>query len=233
MLNNIKVMVVDDSALMRKIISDMINSENNIEVIATARNGRDCIDKIVGGIMPDVITLDVEMPIMDGITALKEMKKLNFNIPIIVLSSISKRGAELTMECLEAGAFDFQQKPSGPISLGITEVKTDLLEKIRMAAIKVKETSTAKVEKKDEFIKPKAKFEHSKIDAVVIGASTGGPKALYTVITSLPKDVGVPIFVVQHMPVGFTKAFAERLDANSDIKVVESTDNLLIEINTV
>ena len=230
MLSNIQVMVVDDSALMRKIISDMINSETDIEVITTARNGRDCIDKIIGGIRPDVITLDVEMPIMDGIEALKEMKKLDFNIPVIVLSSITKRGAELTMDCLEAGAFDFQEKPLGPISLGIMEVKAALLEKIRMAGSRLKDVV---IVKKEVVNKPKVKFDHSTIDAVVIGASTGGPKALYTVITALPKEISVPIFVVQHMPVGFTKAFAERLDSNSDIKVVESKDNMQIEINTV
>jgi two-component system chemotaxis response regulator CheB len=233
MLNNIQVMVVDDSALMRKIISDMINSETDIEVITTARNGRDCIDKIIGGIKPDVITLDVEMPIMDGIEALKEMKRLDFNIPVIVLSSITKRGVELTMDCLEAGAFDFQEKPSGPISLGIMEVKSALLEKIRMAGSRVKDVVVVKKELKEAVNKPKVKFNHSTIDAVVIGASTGGPKALYTVITALPKEISVPVFVVQHMPVGFTRAFAERLDSNSDIKVVESKDNMQVEINTV
>lgn len=229
-MEKIKVIVVDDSALMRKIISDMINSENDMEVIEIARNGEELLEKLTLA-SPDVITLDVEMPKLDGIQALKEIKRSGSVVPVIMLSSISQRGTQLTMECLEAGAFDFLPKPSGSISLDINKVKDDLVEKIRLANSKVQQGKikpTIRTVIKNEKI-----VRASKMEAVVIGASTGGPKALYTVITSLPQKLGVPVFVVQHMPVGFTKAFAERLDANSDIKVVEAKDGQTVEKDVV
>jgi two-component system, chemotaxis family, protein-glutamate methylesterase/glutaminase len=238
-LDKIKVLVVDDSALMRKIISDMINSEKDMEAEDTARNGEELLQKLAK-FQPHVITLDVEMPKLDGIQALREMKRRSFNIPVIMLSSISQRGTELTIECLEAGAFDFLPKPSGSISLDINKVKDELVQKIRLAYEKNsnKESSTSKGRLEETAGKSSRSRnlranQSSKPEAVVIGASTGGPKALYTVITSFPQKIGVPVFVVQHMPVGFTKAFAERLNQNSDIKVVEAKDGEVIEKDTV
>lgn len=246
-MKKIKVLVVDDSALMRKIISDMINSQSNMEVIATARNGKDLIDK-VDALTPDVITLDVEMPVMDGMEALKELQNKKNNIPVIVLSSFSKKSSELTMECLGNGAFDFLPKPSGAISLDIDKVKDDLITKINLAYKKcefgcsqedIKNHSKKLMEARKENKKEdkqtvfKNNIRNKKIEAVAIGASTGGPKALYEVITKLPKDLGVPVFVVQHMPATFTKAFAERLDRNSNLKVVEATEGEIIRENVV
>lgn len=235
-MGTIKVLVVDDSALMRKIISDMINEESDMEVINTAKNGEDLIAKLSKA-LPDIITLDVEMPKMDGISALRELKKLNINVPVIVLSSISNKGPELTMECLAAGAFDFLPKPSGAISLDINKVKIDLTQKIRMAYEK-DPTHNKRYEKplSSEYRKVKNRdnsLTTGKVEAVVIGASTGGPKALYTVVTALPERFAVPVFIVQHMPVGFTKAFAERLNSNSKIKVVEAADGMPVEKGTV
>lgn len=238
-MEKIKVLVVEDSALMRKIISDMINEEKDMVVIDIARNGEDLLSKLQES-TPDVITLDVEMPKMDGITALKEMKKLSVNIPVIVLSSITNKGPQLTMDSLAAGAFDFLPKPSGAISLDINKVKSDLVQKIRLAyekKVSVNQynavTKTVQMERKVVENKNIRKLGLDRIEAVVIGASTGGPKALYTVITALPERLGVPVFVVQHMPVGFTKAFAERLNLNSKIKVVEAEDKMYIEKDTV
>jgi len=243
-MSRVKVLVVDDSALMRKIISDMINSEEDMEVIDVARNGQDLMEKLQKQ-LPDVITLDVEMPQMDGITALKELKKKNMNIPVIMLSSVSQKGTEKTMECLEAGAFDFIPKPSGAISLDINKVKDDLVEKIRVSYQRNDYKGKANPVKSDSVVEKNVaaaplvstvnvrKRFTNKVEAVVIGASTGGPKALYTVITSLPETIGVPVFVVQHMPVGFTKAFADRLNSNSKIKVKEASDGDIIEKNTV
>ena len=235
----IKVLVVDDSALMRKIISDMINSQPDMEVVDTARNGEDLLRKLQK-VEPDVISLDVEMPIMGGIEALQELKNRNIQIPVIVLSSVSSKAASSTMECLEAGAFDFISKPSGQISLDIDKVKDNLIEKIKLAVEKnTKTTISLKPNSGGSEIISKVNsysrknVSKGKLEAVVIGASTGGPKALYTVITALPANIGVPIFVVQHMPAGFTKAFADRLNANSDINVVEATHGQAIEKNTV
>lgn len=234
-MKKIKVIVVDDSALMRKIISNMINSMDDIEVIYTARNGEDLLEKIINYI-PDVITLDVEMPKMDGIATLKELKSRNYNIPVIMLSSVSKTGTALTIECLEKGAFDFISKPSGAISLDIEKVAEELIDKIRLACNKISFIDKSNVYNKIETkhkVTTNSFRNKGKINAVAIGASTGGPKALYKVITVLPKDLEVPVFVVQHMPVGFTKAFAERLDSNSKIKVVEATDGEIVEKNVV
>ncbi|MDP4176936.1 MAG: chemotaxis response regulator protein-glutamate methylesterase [Bacillota bacterium] len=276
-MSKIKVLVVDDSALMRKIISDIINSDNELVVINTARNGKDLIEKLKMS-EPDIITLDVEMPIMDGITALKEMKKQNYNIPTIMLSSVSETGSRLTMECLDAGAIDFIPKPSGSISLDIDKVKDELIEKIKLIhnksnhnnkdisynrdsvhnkdinynrdtvhnkdinytrdtihnrEIAYDSLSMTHNINEDYQRKNKSNFISQRIDAIVIGASTGGPKALYTLITALPKNLGVPVFVVQHMPIGFTKAFANRLDSNSKISVHEAEDNERVENDSV
>ncbi|MGE5628642.1 MAG: protein-glutamate methylesterase/protein-glutamine glutaminase [Solirubrobacterales bacterium] len=248
-MNKIRVLVVDDSALMRKIISDMINGEDNMEVIYTAKNGEDFLNN-VSSLAPDVITMDVEMPKIDGLTVLRELKKNNIKIPVIMLSSATGQGAQVTMDCLEAGAFDFISKPSGSISLDINKVKEDLVQKISLAAERATRSApgdsfipratvnkpVAPIVEKRTFTPPATPVRSrvaGGVKAVVMGASTGGPKALYEVITKLPKDLGVPVFVVQHMPEGFTKAFAERLDANSNLKVVEAEDMMIIEKNTV
>lgn len=235
-LNEIKAIVVDDSALMRKIISDILNLEEDIEVIATAKNGEDLLLKLMNK-KPDVITLDVEMPKMDGITTLKEMKVRGYRVPVIMLSSVSNSGTALTMECLENGAFDFISKPSGAISLDIKKVKEELISKVRLAHSRKDQDNrnSGKALEKAPINRVNLNIERrfQKIEAVVIGASTGGPKVLYKIITELPENLEVPIFVVQHMPVGFTKAFADRLNTNSKIKVVEATHGESIEKNVV
>ncbi|SMC18024.1 two-component system, chemotaxis family, response regulator CheB [Clostridium acidisoli DSM 12555] len=237
-MKNIKVLVVDDSALMRKIISDILNEDPAIEVIDTARNGVDLFEKLARK-KPDVITLDLEMPLMNGIEVLKKFKTTNINIPIIMLSSLTKEGTKQTMESLHYGAFDFISKPSGVISIDINKVADELILKVKSAysAFSLKDgqakTPTRNKIDKTDYVSKIQNTSFGKIKAVVIGASTGGPKALYNVITKLPKLLGVPVFVVQHMPVGFTKAFAERLDANSEIKVVEASDGITYDNNVV
>ncbi|MBZ9688113.1 chemotaxis response regulator protein-glutamate methylesterase [Clostridium estertheticum] len=254
LLKKIKVIVVDDSALMRKIVSDMINAQAEMEVIDTAKNGQDLLTKIVSKI-PDVITMDIEMPKMDGIKALKELKKMNINVPVIMLSSVSKAGTELTMECLEQGAFDFIAKPSGAISLDINKVRDELVQKIKLAFMQCEGKNTLMSEKSVKSsridlnrnstiglnevatntgttLRSRTATMHY-VEAVVIGASTGGPKALYKVITALPEDIGVPVLVVQHMPMGFTKAFAERLNLNCKLKVVEAGEGDTVSKNVV
>lgn len=236
-MGKIKVIVVDDSALMRKIISDMINSEKDMEVINIAKNGDDLLKKLK--IIPDVITLDVEMPIINGIDTLKILQKSNINIHIIMLSSLTKFGADITMECLEHGAFDFVAKPSGSISLDIDRVKEELIDKIRMA----KQSTLRPYSKVSKIVESKNNRNYKKktintynkeksIRAVVIGASTGGPKALFEVISKLP-ILDIPIFVVQHMPIGFTKSLANRLNSQSKLTVVEAMDNDRIVKNKV
>jgi two-component system, chemotaxis family, protein-glutamate methylesterase/glutaminase len=230
----IKVLVVDDSALMRKIISDMINHEDNMCVTGTAKDGEELLDKIET-LKPDIITLDVEMPKLNGIDALLEMKKRHIDIPVIVLSSVTSKGPMLTMQCLEAGAFDFIPKPSGEISLDISKVNAELKEKINLAYEKII-SSKASITDSNTEISPPEKKKHTsvgRINAVVIAASTGGPRALYSIITKLPEDLGIPVFIVQHMPEGFTKAFADRLNTNCRMKVQEAFHLQTVEKNNV
>jgi two-component system chemotaxis response regulator CheB len=235
MFNKITVIVADDSALMRRMVSDIINMESDLEVIDTARDGEDLLNKLKTKI-PDVITLDVEMPKLNGIGALKKITEAKIPVKVIMLSSLTKDGAEITIECLQNGAVDFVQKPGGSISLDINKVREELVNKIRVAKrvanrARVSRTSVASTEQvKITKISSKAV---GKLEAIVMGASTGGPKALYEVVTKLPEKIGVPVFIVQHMPVGFTKAFAERLDKFSKIKVVEATQGQKIENDVV
>lgn len=229
-----RVIVVDDSALMRKIISDMINSEDDMEVVATARNGQDLINKLES-YNPDVITLDVEMPIMDGISTLKKLKEMKNDVKVIMVSSLTGEDSKVTLECLDLGAFDFILKPSGSISLDIDKIKEELIRKIRSVE-KANNKFLVRRPKVQDGEEPKQKNivnRRNDIKAVVIGASTGGPRALQKVLTKLPKDLGVPVFVVQHMPIGFTKAFAERLNSLCEMRVVEAEDKMAISSNII
>ncbi len=235
-----RVVVVDDSAFMRKAISDMIESEPQFEVIAKLRDGRDLVDKI-DVLNPDIITLDVHMRDLDGLATLKELKKMGKKYPIIMLSSATREGSEITLECLNNGALSFINKPSGSISLDIEKVQKRLIGELRSAvcgAVVENRTSYSKrMERenirKEENITDLRKIQNKRIDAVVIGASTGGPKALQEVLVNIPSNLGVPILVVQHMPEGFTKVFAERLDKICNLKVVEAEDGINIQNNTI
>lgn len=249
MFKKIEVLVVDDSAFMRKVISDMVNSEVDMETIDTARDGEKAVEK-AKLLRPDVITLDVEMPKKNGLEALIDIKKYT-SCQVIMLSSLTSKESKITIEALKEGAFDFIQKPSGSISLDIEKVKKELIEKIRYAY------HYKKFNKSNDEIKPEIKKDvhiqtepvkkaiiheeikhtHSnhleKIQAVLIGASTGGPRVVNSIIKKLPGNLGIPVFVVQHMPKGFTAAFAERIDSESTLHVVEAKDGEEIKKDTV
>lgn len=263
-MDKVRIIVVDDSAFMRKAISDMIESEAKFEVVAKFRDGRELVEK-VDRFKPDLITLDVHMRDLDGLSTLKELKKQGKSYPIIMLSSATTEGSELTLECLDNGAITFITKPSGSISLDIDKVKERLIKEIKgitsnivsnntISSLKNK-TSDSQIrsntnfkdvyiksgisEKKETFIEDKPIInnkpipKNKRIDAVVIGASTGGPKALQEVLTKLPGNLDVPVFVVQHMPEGFTKVFAERLNKSCDMTVVEASHGMSISRNTI
>ena len=245
-MDKTKVIVVDDSAFMRKAISDMIESESNFEVVAKFRDGRELVEK-VDKYNPDIITLDVHMRDLDGLATLKELKRLGKNYPILMVSSATTEGSELTLECLDNGAISFITKPSGSISLDIIKVQKNLIEQIksitsnassRKKLINIDKASynyNATVAIKEKDIQPVSSDmpKNKRIDAVVIGASTGGPKALQEVLTKLPSDLGVPVFVVQHMPEGFTKVFSERLDKACKMKVLEASEGMKIYKDTI
>ncbi len=229
----IRVLVVDDSAFMRKMITDLLEEDNRIDVIATARNGQDALKKIQD-LNPDVVTLDVEMPVMNGLDALKKIMK-TVPKPVIMVSSTTKEGAENTVIAMAYGAIDFIAKPSGAISLDLHKVQEELIDKVILAAnvkmakvLQKKEVEEInKLPKKDLPKRQPKKLLGKKL--IAIGTSTGGPKALQQVLTKLPEDINVPILIVQHMPAGFTKSLASRLNSLSNITVKEAEDGEVVK----
>jgi two-component system, chemotaxis family, protein-glutamate methylesterase/glutaminase len=224
MNNPIRVLVVDDSALMRKVVSDMLNSRPDIEVVGQARDGQDALNKL-DSLRPDVLTLDVEMPVMDGITALKEIMSSR-PMPVVMLSSLTHEGAETTLKCLEIGAIDFIAKPSGAISLDISKVSDQLYLKVKTAygarfALRNSTPSQLSVVLSQ---KATATEPSKKKGLVFFGASTGGPKALHAILPRLSADLGVPIVVVQHLPEAFTKMLANRLNDECSYEVREAVE---------
>ncbi|MDF2001785.1 chemotaxis response regulator protein-glutamate methylesterase [Bacillus pumilus] len=225
----IRVLVVDDSAFMRKLISDFLSAEQEIEVVGTARNGEDALKRIKE-LNPDVVTLDVEMPVLNGTEALKQILA-EHDLAVIMVSSQTKQGKDLTIHCLELGAFDFVTKPSGSISLDLHKVRGQIVERVLAAGMSRKRTEVQispkpvmKTPSPVAFPRPQAVKSSSLRKIISIGTSTGGPRALQRVVTKLPKDIEAPILIVQHMPAGFTASLATRLDHLSQISIKEAQD---------
>ncbi len=215
--NKIRVLVVDDSLLMRKIISDSIDSDPALEVIDKAKNGKEALEKIFS-LKPDVVTLDINLPLLDGISVLEEvMKKLPTRI--IMLSAYTREGTSATMRALELGAIDFITKPSGEISLDIYKLKEEIVSKIKLAA-KVEPGKFGPV--KTFPSEPRGANPLKKL--VIIGASTGGPKAVLDIMHNIPSGLPAAFLIVQHMPKGFTLSFAERISWQGAVKAKEAED---------
>ncbi|MGY0691578.1 protein-glutamate methylesterase/protein-glutamine glutaminase [Virgibacillus sp. FSP13] len=229
-MNPIRVLVIDDSAFMRKMIADIITSDNRLDVVGTARNGEDGINKIKA-LSPDVVTLDVEMPIMDGITALKEIMKQT-PLPVVMVSSITKEGTAKTVEAISNGAVDFITKPSGSISLDITKVKHAIINKVVTAAHAQMPKKTGTVTGTIQQMRTDRVTQQHAKTVVAIGTSTGGPRALQRVLTDLPYEFQAPILIVQHMPAGFTKSLAERLNTLVGIHVKEAVHGEILQQHT-
>ncbi|WP_042348897.1 protein-glutamate methylesterase/protein-glutamine glutaminase [Bacillus massiliigorillae] len=244
-MEKIKVLIVEDSAFMRKLITDFLSEADRIEVIGTARNGKDAIGKIKKW-RPDVVTMDIEMPIMNGIEALKVIMN-ECPVPVIFLSSSTDLGADKTCLAMQYGAFDFIAKPSGSISLDLHKIKDELIAKITAAG-----TTNVALLQKSTVVEKQPKLHNQMVNKVnqvqnhstiglswkdtkkiiAIGTSTGGPRALQYVLTNLPRDINAPIVVVQHMPAGFTKSLANRLNNLSEISVKEAEDGETLEKGT-
>jgi two-component system, chemotaxis family, protein-glutamate methylesterase/glutaminase len=229
----IKVLVVEDSSLARKIITDILSSDPEIEVVGTANNGQTAIYKN-DSLKPDVITMDIEMPVMDGLESLRHIMEKNPK-PVLMLSVLTKHGAEETFKALEYGAVDFIPKPASNLTITLKEVADLLIEKVKSVykseiKIPVKKI-TPEIKKAEDHTKSDFSKEiisiagkETSIKVVGIGTSTGGPSALAGIFKCFPENFPCPVLVVQHMPEGFTKAFAERLDSNSGLKVKEAED---------
>ncbi len=224
----IKVLVVDDSAFMRKLVQEFLSEHSQIAVVGTARNGEDALAK-VRLLKPDVVTMDVEMPVLTGLEALKQIMK-EYPLPVIMLSSTTTKGAENALLAMDYGAVDFVAKPSGTISLDLHLVKEELIQKVLHAAEATLRPNLIKPKIKNLYNSKKepeitdSKYGGSDQQVVLIGTSTGGPRALQEVLSKLPADLKAPVIIVQHMPPGFTKSLAQRLDQLSALKVKEAEE---------
>ncbi len=216
--HKIKILIVDDSAIVRKIFSDDLSKEGDLEVVGTAPDPFVARDKIVL-LKPDVVLLDIEMPRMDGLTFLKKLMHY-YPLPVIIVSSLTPQGSKMALEALEYGAVEVLSKPGGPYSVG--DMSLQLKDKIR-AAVKVR-MDRVRNSGFDSPVEPVVKILRETTQKVIaIGASTGGTEALKEVLTNLPRNIP-GILIVQHMPAQFTKAFAERLNGLCQIDVKEAKD---------
>ncbi len=217
MKSSIRVLVVDDSALMRKLLPQIIESDAKIEVVGTASNGDFALRKI-GELKPDVVTLDLEMPGLNGIEVLKQIMR-KYKTPVVVVSSHTTEGASITMRALGLGAVDFVAKPAD-IATRVAEVTHELVSKIKVAA---ESKGIHAVPEMESGAKKPAKFSNRPaVKVIAIGISTGGPNALQYVLSQLPADFPGAIVIVQHMPEGFTNLFARRLDDTCALQVKEA-----------
>ncbi|HPP87492.1 MAG TPA: chemotaxis response regulator protein-glutamate methylesterase, partial [bacterium] len=223
--------IVDDSALMRKVLRDMLESDGEFEVVGTARDGADAVLK-ARELKPDVVTMDINMPNLDGLTSLQYI--VNEKIcPVVMVSSLTTENSITTFEAIELGAFDYVAKPGGTVSAKMDSVAAELKEKLK-AAVKSKNKfqkrslEELKKERKQKFIKKSSDKTEKKIKytgelkAVVIGISTGGPRTIFDVVPYLRADLNAVYFLIQHMPPNFTKSYAERLNNNSELDVKEA-----------
>ena len=244
----VKVLVVDDSGFFRRRVSEILSADPNIQVIGTATNGREAIDQAIA-LKPDVITMDYEMPMMDGITAVRNIMQ-RCPTPVLMFSSLTHEGARVTLDALDAGAVDFLPKNFEDISRNPEKVKQMLCEKVHSIARSNRRYSSpasapaqaasssghaphagstaAAPRPPAPSASASAPIKRKAYKLVAIGTSTGGPVALQRVLTQLPANFSAPIVLIQHMPAAFTKAFAERLDKLCRISVKEAEDGDLL-----
>jgi two-component system chemotaxis response regulator CheB len=253
--NPISVLIVDDSALIRNLVSKMFDDIPEIQVIGKAMNGRFALRKLET-MNPDIIILDLEMPEMNGIEFLKERKKRGIKIPVVILSSIARKGAKITIDALSLGASDFVLKPSGSSSRDIYKTKDQLVALIKIYGRQFKKESVMETGRVDET--PASRLQPSTqpakqqvkarlatepgtpvkrsslpIEIIAIGISTGGPNALRGLFPRIRSDLSVPILVVQHMPAGFTEEFAKSLDQISPLEIKEAEDGDIIKTGRI
>ncbi|MBF0361207.1 MAG: chemotaxis response regulator protein-glutamate methylesterase [Oligoflexia bacterium] len=225
-----RVLIIDDSALVREILTEVISGLDNFEVIGTASDPQVGADKIVK-LNPDIITLDIEMPIMDGLTFLEKLMRLR-PLPVLIISSLSKANSDVALKALELGAVDYITKPSTNVIKMLPELRDDIRKKLEVCAIsKISKQRTTRSEIETKYstdaviAKKEQAISFKTTDKIIaIGASTGGTVALAKLLSALPANMP-GIVIVQHMPAGFTKTFANRLNNDSALAVKEATTN--------
>ncbi|HOL84708.1 MAG TPA: chemotaxis response regulator protein-glutamate methylesterase, partial [Thermoclostridium caenicola] len=231
--DRIRVLIVDDSAFMRRVIHNMIETNPEMDVVGSARDGLDALKK-ARELNPDVITLDIEMPVMDGLTALENLQKQD-DYAVIVVSSHTREGASATIRALELGAFDFVTKPDNIFSMPSEEIRAELAEKIRMA-YQSRKKGRKEAKTLGKVVSGIGEQDGKANDLkylIAIGISTGGPRALSSIMPMFPADIPAAVIVVQHMPEGFTKSLANRLNEISSLTVKEAADNELLKAGNV
>jgi two-component system, chemotaxis family, protein-glutamate methylesterase/glutaminase len=235
----IKLLIVDDSALMRRLLTTVFQAEGDFTIL-TAHNGREGVE-LNRSFRPDVVTLDINMPEMDGITALSLMMAER-PVPVIMVSSLTEKGALATFEALNLGAVDFITKPGGTISLSLDEVSKMLVGKVRAAAGASIKRSTARrkpaphLQEEQEKVQPHPVPHRSNPGSkgiVIIGVSTGGPRTLEEILPLLPMDFPWPVLVAQHMPSSFTRPFADRMNGICQLSVLEASHPMPVEPGTI
>lgn len=219
-----RVMVVDDSVVVRRLVSDALATDPSIEVVGTAPNGRIALAKIPQ-VNPDLITLDIEMPELDGLATLPLLRAKYPKLPVIMFSTLTQRGAAATLDALRLGATDWVTKPSnvGSVMMAQQRIRDELIPKIHNLTghVSLPHQSTMDLHIPPTVVKPTPQLGMKRIDIVCIGVSTGGPNALAAVIPMLPRDLGVPVVIVQHMPALFTALLARRLSVGTGMPVEE------------
>lgn len=222
--NKIRVLVVDDSLLMRSIIQNLLERDPEITVIGSAKDGLEALKK-ARELNPDVITLDVEMPVMDGISCLENLQKQG-SYSIIMVSSFTQEGTDATILALEHGAFDFISKSGNVFDMTSPDKRNEIIDKVKLAYHTLKKAEKLSKPKRMDQIRSLNENSHADLKYVIaLGISTGGPRALSAILPEFPSDLPAAIVIVQHMPPGFSRSLAERLNENCQIFVKEAEDN--------
>ncbi len=238
----LRVLIADDSVVVRRLVNEILTADSELEVIGTAANGKIAVAK-AEQLVPDVVILDVEMPDMDGLEALSLIRSIFPMMPVIMFSTLTERGATATLEALSLGANDYVSKPAnvGGVTESITKLRDELIPKIKLFCHKQKypeENEKAAVHSAKHLPATRQLLSNKslisrEIHAIGIGVSTGGPNALTELLPRLPADFEIPVFVVQHMPAVFTRLLAERLAAKCLVKVKEAEDGEVASAGTV
>ncbi|MGH9451613.1 MAG: protein-glutamate methylesterase/protein-glutamine glutaminase [Terriglobia bacterium] len=236
----IRILIVDDSVVIRRMLMDALAADPAFEIAGTAANGRIALSKI-SQVNPDLVTLDVEMPEMDGLEALAALRKLYPKLPVIMFSTLTERGAAATLDALSLGANDYVTKPAnvGGMDMALKRVRADLIPKIKalcMPAVPGTAAISRPLVPAAAGLKPpaaSARRQPVRLDVLAIGVSTGGPNALGELVPQLPADFPVPVVIVQHMPPIFTRLLAERLASRSKLSVVEGSAGIALKAGQV